>query len=53
MNKDISLCDYWKQFRTAEEVSRDEEYAVHIAGDCDWGSCEWCIAEEEGRNIYE
>jgi len=53
MNKDISLCDYWKQFRTAEEVSRDEKYDAHIANDCDWESCEWCIAEEEGRNIYE
>jgi len=44
MNSDISLHDYWKQFCTAEEVSRDEKYAAHLAGECDWESCEWCIA---------
>ena len=50
MNKDISLRDYWKQFRTAEEVSRDEENDKHQAGECDWATCRLCIEEEGGAD---
>ena len=50
MNKDISLRDFWKQFRTAEEVSRDEENDKHQAGECDWATCRLCIEEEGGAD---
>jgi len=32
--------------RTREEIAQDEKYDIHAAGDCDWESCEWCIAAQ-------
>ena len=37
---------FLQNFRTAEEKAQDEKYDEHIAGDCEWESCEWCIAAE-------
>jgi len=34
----------WQSMRTAEERGRDGKYDQHMAGDCEWEDCEWCIA---------
>lgn len=36
----------WVSMRTREEKAQDEKEDAHIAGDCDWEICEWCIAAE-------
>ena len=35
----------YAQYRSPDEISRDEIYDAHVAGECTWESCEFCIAE--------
>ncbi len=43
MDRDNAI---WLSMRTKDEQARDEKYDIHAAGDCEWETCEWCIAAE-------
>ena len=42
----------YAQYRTPDEVSRDEIYDAHVAGECTWETCEFCIAELEAISRF-
>jgi len=40
--------EFWKQFRTPEEVLSDEQYERHQAGDCiNFDTCKFCDEEDD------
>jgi hypothetical protein len=40
--------EFWKQFRTKEEILRDKQYERHQSGDCtNDDKCESCDNESE------
>jgi len=42
----------YAQYRSPAEISRDEIYDAHVAGDCTWETCEFCIAELEAISRF-